>query len=90
MVLCKTLQNEAADFKLEELPVQLTSDWVVTLQQNSVKVVTRELTVNVPGVSKACQLRGWIYLAAHFHLSVMYLLEELGSCSLSTECSLTC
>lgn len=26
-----------------------------------------------------CQLRGWIYLAAHFPLPVMYFLEELGA-----------
>lgn len=70
MVLCKTLQNEAADFKLEELPVQLTSDWVVTLQLKSVKDVTPEHAVNVPGVSKASQLGGWTCLAAHLHLSV--------------------
>lgn len=36
-MLCKALQNEAADFKLEELPLQLTHDWVVTLQLNSVQ-----------------------------------------------------
>lgn len=76
-MLCKPLQNEAADFKLEELPAQLTRDWVVTLQLNSVKDVTQELTVNVPGVSKACQLGGWIYLAARFRLSVKYFLGEL-------------
>lgn len=62
MVLCKTLQDKAVDFKIEELSVQLTSDWVVTLQLNSVEVVTQELAVNVPAVSKACQLGGWVYL----------------------------
>lgn len=80
MVLCKTLQNKATDLKIEELSMQPTSNWVVTLQLNSVKVVTQELTVNMSGVSKACQLG----------LSVMYFLEELGSCSLSTECSPAC
>lgn len=59
--------------------MQPTSDWVVALQLNSavmlpfintLKEVTQELTVNMPGVSKACQLRGWTYLAAHFHLSI--------------------
>lgn len=55
MVLCRTPQNEAADFKLVELPVQLTSDWVVTLQLNSVHEVTQELPVMVarPGSSEA-------------------------------------
>lgn len=70
--------------------MQLTSDWVVTSQLNSAKEAAQELTVKVAGVSKARQLRGWIYLAARFHLSVMDFLEELGSCSLSTECSRTC
>lgn len=37
VVLRKAMQNEAADFKLEELPVQITHDWVVTLQLESVQ-----------------------------------------------------
>lgn len=41
--------------------------------------VTQELLANVSGVSKACQLRGWIYLAARFPLPVIYFLEELGA-----------
>lgn len=41
--------------------------------------VTQELLASVSGVSKACQLRGWICLAAHFPLPVMYFLEELGA-----------
>lgn len=51
-------------FNMEGLPVQLTSDWVVTSQLNSAKEAAQELTVKVAGVSKARQLRGWIYLAA--------------------------
>lgn len=61
MVLCKALQNEAADFELEELP-------------------------NISGVSKACQLRGWICLAAHFPLPVIYFLEELGVAAQPVKC----
>lgn len=37
VVLRKAMQNEAAVFKLEELPVQITHDWVVTLQLKSVQ-----------------------------------------------------
>lgn len=37
VLLHKAMQNKAADFKLEELPVQITHDWVVTLQLESVQ-----------------------------------------------------
>lgn len=35
MVLCKTLQNEAADFKLGKFAVQPTNHGLVILQLNS-------------------------------------------------------
>lgn len=39
-MLCKALQNEAADFKSEDFALQLTHDRVVTLQLNSVQSET--------------------------------------------------
>lgn len=48
--------------------------------------VTQELLTNVSGVSKACQLTGWICPAAHFPLPPVYFLEELGGAAQPVKC----
>lgn len=48
--------------------------------------MTQELLANVSGVSKACQLRSWICLAAHSLLPVIYFLEELGAAAQPVKC----